>query len=112
MDHNLRGTGEIIPVQEWMAIAGMTQPLAQRCERNGSIVSKETVVETVRSNLAELRARRNDEHGLSRGVKRPIERGPTAVANEATPHQADVDAASARGPFSSDLVMAGIDYLP
>ena len=40
MDHNFRCTGEIIPVQEWMAIAGMTQPLAQRCERNGSIVPK------------------------------------------------------------------------
>ena len=65
MDRNFRCTGEIIPVQEWMAIAGMTQPLAQRCERNGSIVPKETVAETVRSNLAELRARRNDEHGLS-----------------------------------------------
>ena len=72
MDHNFRCTGEITPVQEWMAIAGMTQPLAQRCERNGSIMPKETVVKTARSNLAELRARRNDEHGLSRGVKRPI----------------------------------------
>ena len=59
----------------------MTQPLAQRCERDGSIVPKETVVETVRRNLAELRARRNDEHGLSRGVKRPIEPGPTVGAN-------------------------------
>ena len=43
-DLNFRYTGEIISVQEWMAIAGMTQPLAQRCECNGSIVPKETVV--------------------------------------------------------------------
>ena len=93
-----------------MAIAGMTQPLAQRCERNGSIVSKETVVETVRSNLAELRARRNDEHGLSGGVTRPSEPGPTVEANEAAHHQADADAASARGPSSSDPTMAGIDW--
>ena len=103
-------TNEVYSVQEWMATSGMTQPLAQRCERNGSIVPKETVVETVRRNLAELRARRDDEHGLSRGVKRPIEPGPTAGANEAAPHQADANAASARGPFSSDLVMAGIDW--
>ena len=82
MDHNLRGTGQIIPVQQWMEILGMTQPLAQRCERNGSIVSKAAVVETVRSNLAELRARRNDEHGLSRGAKRPIEPDPTAVSGQ------------------------------
>ena len=67
-------------------------------------------METARRNLAELRARRNDEHGLSRGVKRPIEPDPTAVANEATPHQADADAAPARGPLPSDLVMAGIDW--
>ena len=53
-DCNFRYTGEIIPVHEWIAITGMTQPLAQRCERDGSIVSKETVVETVRHNLAEL----------------------------------------------------------
>ena len=103
-------TDEIIPVQEWMAIAGMTQPLAQRCERDGSIVSKETVVETVRRNLAELRARRNDEHGLSGGVTRPSEPGPTTVANEAAPHQTDADTAFARGPSSSDLIMARIDW--
>ena len=60
MDRIFRCTGEIIPVQEWMAIAGMTQPLAQRCERNGPIVPKETVVDSVRNNLSELRARRND----------------------------------------------------
>ena len=57
---------------------------------------KETVVETVRRNLAELRARRNDEHGLSRGVKRPIEPGPTVGANGAAHHQADANTASAR----------------
>ena len=79
-DLNFRYTGEIISVQDWMTTAGMTQPLAQRCERDDSIVSKEAVVETVRRNLAELRARRNDEHGLSRGVKRPIEPGPTVGA--------------------------------
>ena len=106
----MRDTGEIISVQDWMATAGMTQPLAQRCERDGSIVPKETVVETVRRNLAELRARRNDEHGLSGGVKRPIEPGPTVGANEAAHHQADANAASARGPFSFDLVMPGIDW--
>ena len=72
----------------------MTQPLAQRCERDGSIVPKGTVVETVRRNLAELRARRNDEHGLSRGVKHPIEPGPTVGAKEAAHHQADANAAS------------------
>ena len=110
MDRNFRCTGEIIPVQEWMAITGMTQPLAQRCERNGSIVSKETVVETVRRNLAELRARRNDEHVFSWGVTRPSEPGPTAVANEAAPHQVDADAASARGPSSFEPTMAGFDY--
>ena len=43
-------------------------------------------------------------------MKRPSEPGPTAVANEAAPHQTDADAASARGPFSSGLVMAGIDW--
>ena len=80
-DLNFRYTGEIISVRGWMAAAGMTQPLAQRCERDGSIVPKETLVETVRRNLAELRARRNDEHGLSRGVKRPIEPGPTVGGN-------------------------------
>ena len=67
-------------------------------------------METARRNLAELRARRNDEHGLSRGVKRPSEPGPTAVVNEAMSRQADADAASARGQFSSDLVIAGIDW--
>ena len=103
MDRDFRCAGEIIPVQEWMTIAGMTQPLAQRCERNGSIVSKETVVETVRRNLAEL----NDEHGLSGGVTRPSEPGPTVVANEAAHHQADADAASARGPSASDLTIVG-----
>ena len=61
MDRDGRRTGEIIPVQEWMAGIGMAHPLAQRCERNGSIVP-ETVVETVRRNLAELYARPNDEH--------------------------------------------------
>ena len=85
MDHNWRDAGEIIPVQEWMATSDMTQPMAQRCERNGSIVPKETVVETVRRNLAELCARCNDEKGLSGGVTRPSEPGPTAVANEAAP---------------------------
>ena len=92
-DLNLRDTGEIISLQDWMATAGMTHPLAQRCERDDSIVSKEAVVETVRRNLAELRARRNDEHGLSRGVKRPIEPGPTVGAKEAAHHQADANAA-------------------
>ena len=109
MDH-LRGTGEIIPVQEWMATIGMTQPMAQRCKRNGSIVPKETVAETVRRNLAEPCARRNDEEDLSGGAKRPIEPGPTVGANEAAHHQADTNAASARGPFSFDLVIPGIDW--
>ena len=110
-DLNFRYTGEIISVQDWMATAGMTQPLAQRCERDGSIVPKETVVETVRRNLAELlRARRNDEHGLSRGVERPIEPGPAVGAKEAAHHQADANAASARGTFLFDLVMPGIDW--
>ena len=73
----------------------MTQPMAQRCcERNGSIVPKETMVETVRRNLAELCARRNDEKGLSGGVTRLSGPGPTAVANEAAPHQTDVSAES------------------
>ena len=57
MDRNYRFTNKVIPVQEWIAIDGMTQPLAQRWERNGSNVSKETVVEMVRNNLAELRPR-------------------------------------------------------
>ena len=109
-DLNFRDTGEIISVQDWMTTAGMTQPLAQRCERDDSIVPKEAVVETVRRNLAELRARRNDEHGLSRGVKRPIEPGPTVGAKEAAHNQADANAASARGTFSFDLVTPGIDW--
>ena len=101
-DLNWRDTGEIILLQDWMATAGMAHPLAQRCERDGSIVPKEeAVVETVRRNLAELRARRNNEHGLSRGVKRPIEPGPTVGAKEAAHHQADANAAPARGTFSS-----------
>ena len=87
----------------------MTQPLAQRWGRNGSSMSKETVVETVRNNLAELRARHDWGYCFPRGVKRPSEPGPTAVADDAAHHQADADAASARGPFSSDLVMAGIE---
>ena len=71
MDRNYRITNEVIPVQEWIATYGLPQPLAQRWERNGSIVSKETVVETVRHNLAELRSRHDYEHGLPRGVTRP-----------------------------------------
>ena len=109
-DDNFRYTGEIISVQDWMTTAGMTQPLAQRCERDGSIVSKEAVVETVRHNLAELRARRNDEHGLSRGVRRPIEPGPAVGGKAAAHHQADANAASARGTFSFDFVTPGIDW--
>ena len=35
-----RDTGEIILLQDWMATAGMTHPLAQRCERDDSIVSQ------------------------------------------------------------------------
>ena len=88
----------------------MTQPLAQRCERNGSIVPKETVVETVRRNLAELYARPNDEHVVSYSVTRPREPGPTVVANEAAHHQLDADAASARGPSLFGPTMAGFDY--
>ena len=83
MDRNYRFTNEVIPIQEWIVIYGITQPLAQRWERNGSNVPKETVVETVRNNLAELRARHDYEYGLSGGVMRPSEPGPTAVANEA-----------------------------
>ena len=109
-DLNFRDTDEIISVQDWMTTAGMTHPLAQRCERDDSIVPKEAVVETVRRNLAELRARRNDKHGLSRGVKRPIEPGPTVGAKEAAHSQADANAASARGTFSFDLVTPGIDW--
>ena len=103
MDRNLRCTYETIPVQERMAIAGMTKPLVQRWERNGSIVPKGTVVETVR-------ARHDYEHGLPGGVTRPNEPGPTAAANEAAPHQTDADAASARGPSSSGPIMAGVDW--
>ena len=83
MDRNLRCTDETIPVQERMAIAGMTKPLVQRWERNGSIVPKGTVVETARNNLAELHARRDYERGLPGSVTRPSEPGPTAMANEA-----------------------------
>ena len=79
---------------------------AQRFQR----VSKETVVETVRKNLAELRARHDWNYCSSGDVTRPSEPGPTAVANEAAAHQTDADAASARSPISSDLVMAGIDW--
>ena len=32
------------------------------------------------------------------------------MANEAAPHQTDADAASARGPSSSDPIMAGINW--
>ena len=109
MDRDGRRTGEIIPVQEWMAGIGMAHPLAQRCERNGSIVP-ETVVETVRRNLAELYARPNDEHVVSYSVTRPREPGPTVVANVAAHHQLDADAASARGPSLSGPTMAGFDY--
>ena len=82
----------------------------ERWGRNGSSVSKETVVETARGNLAELRARHDWGYCSSGSVKRLSEPGPTAVANEAAPHQTDADAASARGPFSSGLAMAGIDW--
>ena len=109
LDRNYRFTNEVISVQEWIAIDGMTQPLAQRCERNGSNVPKETVVETVRNNLAELRARHDCVHGLPGGVTPPSKPGLTAVANEAAPHQTDADAAAARGPSSSDLIMVEID---
>ena len=43
-------------------------------------------------------------------MARPSEPGPTAVANKAAPHQTDTDAASARGPSSSDPLMAGVDW--
>ena len=87
MDRNHPFTNEAIPVQEWNAIFGMAQPLAQRWERDGSIVSKETVVETARSNLAELHAWNDYEDSLpAGGVTRSSEPGPTAVANEAAPH--------------------------
>ena len=68
MDRNYRFTNEAIPVQEWIATYGTTQPLAQRqrWERNGSIVPKETVVETIRNNLAELCVR----HGYWGGALR------------------------------------------
>ena len=52
MDRNYRFTNEVAPVQEWIASWGMTQPLAQRWERNGSNVPKETVMGTARNNLA------------------------------------------------------------
>ena len=50
-DLDWRDTGETIPLQDWLATAGMTHPLAHRCERVDSSVSKEAVVETVRRNL-------------------------------------------------------------
>ena len=109
---NRSGNNEVISVQDWLATSGLTQPLAQRWGRSGSsAVPKGSVVTTAQANLLELSMRRGycNVHGLSGGVTRPSEPGPTAVANEAAPHQTDADAASARGPSSSDSTMAGID---
>ena len=57
LDCNVRVTNDVFSVQDWLATRGMTQPLAQRWGRNGSSVSKETVVETLRNNLADLDGR-------------------------------------------------------
>ena len=118
LDHNLRGTDEIIPVQEWMEIAGMTQPLAQRWERNGSMFHR---VQGDRGGNGPEQPSgwRISAHGMTTtstafqlpgGVTRPSEPGPTAMANEEALHQTDADAASARFPSSSDLAMAGDDW--
>ena len=113
-DHTPRsrsGNNEVISVQGWLATSGVTQPLALWWGRSGSSVSKGSEVKTVQAKLLELRMRLGYyAHGLPGGVTRPREPGPTAVANEAAPHQTDADAASARGPSSSDLIMAGIDW--
>ena len=110
---NRSGNNEVIPVQDWLATSGGTQPPARRRGRSGSsAVPKGSVVTTVQANLLELSMRLGycNEHGLSGGVTRPSEPVPTAVANEAAPHQTDADAASARGPSSSGPIMAGVDW--
>ena len=114
-DHNPRnrsGNNGAISIQDWLATSGVTQPLAQRWGRSGSSVSKFSVVKTVHGNLLELRMRHHDyEHGLPGGVTRPSEPGPTAVPNEAAPHQTDADAASTRGPSSSVPIIHGRNRL-
>ena len=87
-DHTLRDRdGEIISVQDWLAISGMTQPLAQKCECNGSNVSKDTLVKTFKSNLVELRARHGRVHGRRGSAAPPSKPDLTAVANTAALHQ-------------------------
>ena len=84
---NCFGNSEIISVQDWLAISGMTQPLAQKWECNGSNVPKETVVNTVRNSLVELRARHDRVHGRRGSAAPPSKPGRTAVVNTAVPHQ-------------------------
>ena len=89
-DHTPRnrfGNNEVISVQDWLATRGVPQSLAQRWGRNGSNVSKETVVKTVQSNLMELRARHGRVHGRRGSAMPPNKPGLTAVANTAAPRQ-------------------------
>ena len=52
---DFRATNEVYFVQDRLATMRVTQPLAQRWGRNGSSMSKGTVVETARNNLAEVK---------------------------------------------------------
>ena len=94
---NRFGNNEVISVQDWLATRGVPQPLAQRWGRNGSNVSKETVVKTVQSNLMELRARHDREYGHRGSAMPPSELGLTAAANTAAPHHT-FEGGSARTP--------------
>ena len=99
---NRFGNGESISVQNWLAISGLTQPLAQKRGCNGSNMSKEILMKIARSNPAELHARQDRVHGRRGSAAPPSTPGLTAVVNTAAPHQT-FDGGSAHTPLAQQM---------